>query len=560
MKKRADSGKRIADRPATPAGSAPSSIRSPLSAFKVRAGQREFERGVDAHRVSGLVARRQYGKTTIASRIALKKMMRTPGHTIVFGSVKLDLGREIVRKEAEAMQKAFALLAAQAAQANSLLEVADTTRASQLSTRNSQLSPDDFADLYEHSRLEFRLWHDRTTYSRTKVVALTPAAVGETGDLILDEVGRVRNFREVWEAVSPIIASNPQFRCLLTTTPPPDDAHYSFELLAPPLGAELGINPQGNWYRSDLGVWVLRLSAEDAYADGVPLYDDDTGAPISPAESRQRASDKDAWDRNYACQFTIGGTAACGLLQLDTAQRRGVGQCALFQIQDDRDYDEALPWLAQHLGAGAVGLGFDVATTTKGTSNPSVLAVAEQAGQETILRAVLVWKTTDPRLATERLRRVVETVRARPEGGRARKLCVDATGERYFAQALRTALGSEIPVELVIASETVELPGMDEPLTMKQWLGGRLVAQLDDNHLTLPPERYLKVDWRLVRKEKGQLVCEPDVDGKHGDTFDGAKLALHALTSHHEARPIQVFERTRASRVLAGRRERSLVG
>src|SRR5262249_34577644 len=33
--------------------------------FKVRAGQREFERGVEKHRVCGLLARRQYGKTTI---------------------------------------------------------------------------------------------------------------------------------------------------------------------------------------------------------------------------------------------------------------------------------------------------------------------------------------------------------------------------------------------------------------------------------------------------------------------------------------------------------------
>jgi len=67
-----------------------------LGPRKPRAGQIEFERGVDLHRVTGLVARRQYGKTTIAARIALKKMMRIPGHTVVFGSVKLDLGREIV--------------------------------------------------------------------------------------------------------------------------------------------------------------------------------------------------------------------------------------------------------------------------------------------------------------------------------------------------------------------------------------------------------------------------------------------------------------------------------
>jgi hypothetical protein len=281
----------------------------------------EFERGVDLHRVTGLLARRQFGKTTTAGRISLKKMMRRPGHTVVFGSVKLDLGREIVRKEAEALQKAFALLADQAAAAETLLDVVDDEKGRSV----AKVNIDDWSDLYEHSRLEFRLYHSRTIYSRTKVVALTPSAVGDTGDLILDEVGRVKNFQAVLEAVMPIISSNPEFRCIYTTTPPPDDSHPSFDLLAPPIGAELPVNPRGNWYRSELGVWVLRITAWDAYVDGVPLYDDDTGAPITPEESRRRAPDKDAWDRNYGCKFVLGGASACGSQQIDTAQRRGVG-------------------------------------------------------------------------------------------------------------------------------------------------------------------------------------------------------------------------------------------
>jgi hypothetical protein len=235
--------------------------QSTKGAFKVRSGQRKFERGVEQHRVSGLLARRQYGKTTIAARIALKKMMKQAGHTVVFGSVKVDLGREIVQKEAGELQRAFGLLALQAEELETKLDAVDEHGKSV-----AEVSPDDWSDLYEHSRLEFRLYHSRSIYARTKVVALTPDAVGETGDLILDEVGRVKNFRDVLEAVMPIIASNPEFRCVYTTTTPPDDAHPSFDLLAPPLGAELPINPKGNWYRSELGVWVLRVTAEDAYA------------------------------------------------------------------------------------------------------------------------------------------------------------------------------------------------------------------------------------------------------------------------------------------------------
>ena len=179
------------------------------------------------------------------------------------------------------------------------------------------------AELYEAQRLEFRLKFSNSIYSRTKVVALTPDAVGETGDLITDEVGRAKKFRETCEAIKPIISSNPDFRWLITTTPPPDDTHYSFELLAPPVGYNPEPNPSGNTYTSELGVFVRRVTAYDAELDGVHLYDDDTGAIITPAQSRAADHDKDAWDRNYAVKFVVGGTAAVSLLILETAQARG---------------------------------------------------------------------------------------------------------------------------------------------------------------------------------------------------------------------------------------------
>lgn len=497
-----------------------------MPSFRERAGQVAFERGINKHRICGFLTRRQYGKTTTAARIALKKMMKTPGHDVVFGSVKLDLGREIVRKEAAAIRQAIALLSGEAEAAKGLLQTVDSKTGKSIAT----IGQDDFDEVYEAQRLEFRLYHSKTIYSRTKVVALTPDAVGETGDLILDEVGRVKKFRDVWEAVKPIISSQPQFRCTLTTTPPPDDSHYSFELLAPPIGAEFPVNPAGNWYRSDLGVWILRVTAWDAYADGIPLYDDDTGEPVDPDTARKRDPDRDAWDRNYGVKFVMGGTAACGLLQLDTARTRGIGECACIIIEDDSDMQRAVEFLTAHLGPGPVGLGWDLATTEKETSNPSAFAVVERRGVELIDRLVAVWKTKDPDIAIDRARAVINAVKGRKEGGPARRLCIDATNERYFASDARKQFAAELPVELVVASETVERPG-NEPMTMKQWQGSLLVGELDDNHLTLPPERYLKDDFRLVKKEKGNFVCVADPDGKHGDTFDATKLGLHALLS-----------------------------
>jgi hypothetical protein len=498
--------------------------------FKVRAGQREFERGAELHRISGLLARRQWGKTTIAARIALKKMMKRAGHTVVFGSVKVDLGREMVRKESAEMQRAFQLLAEQAKAGKALLQVVDGGKPAKGTEGAQAFSADDFAELYEQSRLEFRLYHSRSIYSRTKIVALTPDAVGETGDVIADEVGRVRRFGEVLEAMLPIIASNPDFRAIFTTTPPPDDAHPSFALLGPPIGAELPINPAGNWYKSELGVWVLRVTAFDAYADGVPLYDDDTGAAISPDESRARAHDKDAWDRNYGCRFVLGGTAAVGLLQLDSAQRRGIGRCACVQVNDDLDFDRALAHLREKLGKNPAAVGFDVATTEKEASNPSSVTVMEQEGADAVGVLTVTWKTRDPAIAKERVRRILETVEARPEGGRARRMAIDASNERYFAIEVQREFSALAPVELVVSGESMDVPGQ-EPVNKKTWLGSRWIAAIDDNHAVLPPERYIRDDFRRVRKVKGSFDCELGPNGEHGDTFDSHKLAYHALTS-----------------------------
>lgn len=495
------------------------------AAFKLRAGQRAFMRDLAGHRVVAFLTRRQYGKTTFAAWIALKKMLERKGHTVVFGSVKLDLGREIVRKEGEMLQRVISYISAvAAAETRSLLKIVNADNGKDL----AGIKADDFAEIYESSRLELRLYHDRTVYSRTKVVALTPDAVGETGDLILDEVGRVKKFREVWEAVKPIISSNPDFRCLLTTTPPPDDTHYSFELLAPPMGMEFPVNPEGNTYRSELGCFVRRVSAWDAAADGVMLFDDDTGAPITPDESRARDHDRDAWDRNYGVKFVLGGTAAIGLLVLDTAQARGVGQCEFFQIESDLDMDRACAWIREKTTAGTVGLGWDLATTEKATSNPSAFAVVEQVGNDVYARAILTWKTADPAIARERAWQIIQAVSWRQAGGGARRLCIDATNERNFATDVRREMRGVLPVELLIASESFEQPGT-EPTSLKQYLGARLVGIADDNHLVLPASRYVREDFRLVKKDRGNFACEPDGQGRHGDTFDAVKNAIHAL-------------------------------
>ena len=473
---------------------------------------------------------RQTGKTTNLSDCSLFAMMKTPGRLVTFATATLLLGRELIMKDAATFQAALRDMHARASAARMDLQIHDHDKPN--TNLTDKITPDDFTELFEARRLEFWLYHDRTTASRTQVIAPNVAtARGWSGEVYLDEIGDIPDFGDLFTAMQPIISSDPDFHLVMSGTPPKDDTHASYPFFLPPIGVEFEAHAAGHEYENEYGIPVHRVDIHDAVEAGKKVYHLVSGEQITPQDDRRTAPDKDGWDRNYGLSLKAGGTAAIGLLQIDTAQRRGVNQCAFFSIDSDGDLDEALAFLVEHLGPGPVGIGFDVATTTKQLSNPSSLTVREKVGVEKFNRVILIWKTTDPKVAKERIGRVIAAVRARKEGGPARRLCIDATNERYFAQDCRDEFGREVPVELVIASETLEVPGEPEPMTKKQYLGSRLVAEFDDNHEILPPERYVKEDFRLVKKERGQFVCEPAPNGAHGDTFDSTKLADWALTS-----------------------------
>jgi hypothetical protein len=489
-----------------------------------------------------LLWERQSGKSTTLADMSLGEMVRRRDHTCVYASASLLLsreivlkqsqragacGRELVEQEAAMLQKATQDWAATAASGGMLFQTADAARDKVL----GKLSLADYASLFEEQRLEFRVYHDDTSYSRTKVIAPNVATARSwSGTVFLDEIAFIPDLKELMVAVLPITSTDPEFKLILSTTPPEfDDTHYSYELLAPPAGIEFAPHPRGNWYESESGISVHRADAFDTQLAGKKVFDIRSGAEITPAEALERAPSREGHRIAHLLAWLAGGSAACDLLRLRVAQERGVGKCAFFEIDSDAAFESALKWLAEHLDANAkVGLGFDVATTNKGTSNPSALAVAEEISPEITIRALLVWKTRDPEVARERLRRVVETIAARP-GGPARALAVDATNERYFAEDLRKQFEALLPVELVVSSQSYEKPGLDKPTRWKEYLGEQYVALMEDNHLTLPPEAYVRADHRLVIKDRGRFVCEPDSQGRHGDTFDAAKLSVYAL-------------------------------
>ena len=495
---------------------------------KMRSGQRRLFQLVEQYRLLGFIARRQYGKTTTCANIALMKMMKNRDHTVIFGSAKLNLSREIVRKEAAVFEKA--INAAQSRIEAGKLQLADDKTGRGL----GNLTSDDFADLFEHSRLEFRYYHTRTSYSRTKVVALRPDTVGETGDLMCDEVGRIGNWKDVWEAVEPIVASNPQFRILLLTTPPPDDAHYSFEQLAPPPGMTFPVSPNGNVYESVKGVTCLRVDAWDAYADGVTLFDTKTAKPVTPEESRRRAFDKDAWDRNYGCLFITGGTAAVGLIKLMESMDRGERAGCAFALDDLPSGWQRLFDLSQ----GPIGIGADPATTEGETSNPFGIAVTQQIAGRYVTKLILSFKSADPKKPKGILRELCTTLKPRA-------LAIDATSEVYWATEVREELEPICTVILVKNSEKTDVMG--ERVLFKTYLGNLLVNAIDEDRVDLPKSPEVKDDFRLVKKMKGGFDNALDsATGRHGDLFDGTKLSVHALvegTEEAKADAVQVGAR-----------------
>lgn len=260
-----------------------------------------------------LLWRRQGGKSFTLACKALDRMMARRNHLCVFCSASITLGSEFIRKEAEVWQTVMGKYR-KAAEANE----------QKFESNADGLDLDAVCDLFEHEKLETRIYHDRTTFSRSRVVAPNPAtAVGWTGDVFMDEVGRMPEFKELMEALLPIFENNPEFILRMATTPPPDDSHYSFELFQPPVGHEFEANAKGNYYDSPSGVLVHRADAWDFQLAGRSLFHPKTSEPVTPEQHRALSFDKTAWDRNYGLHFIHGGTAAISVPALLRAMAQG---------------------------------------------------------------------------------------------------------------------------------------------------------------------------------------------------------------------------------------------
>lgn len=179
------------------------------------------------------------------------------------------------------------------------------------------------------------------------------------------------------------------------------------------------------------------------------------------------------------------------------------------------------------LTEGPLGLGLDLATTEKGTSNPSALAISQRSAGLVIFRLILAWKTSDPDVTRAIVALVLDQLSAADvANARARRLCIDASNETFFASDLRSKFGGRVPVELVKGGQ--KLKHRNEELDAKTLLGNLLVALLEDGLVRLPADEFIATDLRLVKREAGGFVADTGPGGEHGDVFDACKLSYWA--------------------------------
>jgi hypothetical protein len=485
---------------------------------------------------------RQCRKSTALAVIAFDELSRGPHRSVIAASASLLVGSELVGKSVSTVERAAVVVREAAAfQAGLVASLGACEAALRLVAADRQssfeyrsLGGDEFTDLYRAGRLELRLYHDRSAYSRLQIIAPNPAtARGWTGTVLRDEAAFTPAGleAELQEAVEPIMDADPSFRLVSASNLPADDGHPFFLLTMPPAELDFVPSPRGSFYRGQNGILIHRVALADAYLAGHVLYDHHTAAPLTLEQFYAQAVNKGALRRNYQLIHEFGGAAAIDLLALCAAQRRGLAESLLITIDSQADLDRAVAFLGDHLRDGPVGVGLDVATTTRSSSHPSSLTVTEKRGHDHVQVLVALWKERQPQIARERLRQVLEAIGGRGSGGRARRLCIDASNERYFAQETADLFAPLLPTELVVNSSAVQPPVCDLPTNMKTHLGDLYCACFNDNHYTAPADDYYKTDHRLVVKDQGAYLCQPGPEGMHGDTFDSGKLAHWALTS-----------------------------
>lgn len=454
---------------------------------------RPYQLPVFEDRTSGILVlhwSRQIGKSFTLASWAVDRCLTRPGRLVTVLSNSKDNGAEFAVKAAEVLR---------------LLD-----KAFQALDGDSEVEPEAFRESeveYDAMRFEIRIRVEGQT-SRIKVLAANPrTARGFSGDLILDEFAFHENSAAIWEAAEPILSSNPDFLCRISSTG--NGKHNLFYQMA----------TSGKFPLS-------RVPRSLAWKQGVKIYDPKTREAITPDEARASSLDKRAYDQNYECAFTDENMALLTQELISTAERPDVG------IICDQAWTASVIQML-YRAQDSLYCGLDIGRH----HDLSVLSVFEKSGPLYLCRAIL-------RMANMRLpaqQRQLDILCSLP---RFRRVAIDMTGlglglfeyaeEKHgSSRIVGVNFSTSVPVTDRIQAEGRKA----NTVKVTEAMAVDLLGVYEDKRIQHPANQELRDDLRKperVVSPGGKVSIAATRDGAgHADHFWSFALAIKAASGSH---------------------------
>ena len=510
---------------------------------RVRIALRPYQQAIFDDRSSGILIlhwSRQIGKSFTLAAWAVDRLLTRPGRLVTVLSNSRENGAEFVAKCAE---------------------VCHLNGTEYESVDKSQ------GVRFQNMRMEVRV-RANGKVGRIKVLAANPrTARGFSGDLILDEFAFHEDSAAIWEAAEPILASNPDFLCRIASTG--NGKHNMFYRMtagahAPEENRSSSLIPADDERRlaqisgsqpgigvSTLGFKVSRVPRTQAYAMGVPIYDSNTRAPITPEEARAQALDKRAYDQNYECAFADENLTLLSHELISAAERDDAGficeqdwqnvvlrpsPCSFSSSSSSSISIHPPTFTLTHSldflrsCTGPLYVGFDVGRKV----DLSVITVLEDLNGLKIVRGIL--RMQNLRLPEQQLR-LGEICRL----PKFRRAAIDMTGLGLglFEYAQKEFGSSRIYgvnfSTTVPATRTVALEGRKrETVRVTEALAMELLQVYEDRRIRHPADARLRDDLRKPEKittpgGRVSIAATRDEAG-HADHFWSFALAVEAAS------------------------------
>jgi phage FluMu gp28-like protein len=418
---------------------------------------------------------RQIGKSYTLAAWAVYRLLTRPGRLVTVLSNSRNNGAEFVTKVTE-----ICVLLGQ------VMESID-------------LAPH---ETFDNMRMECRIKVKGKT-GRIIVLAANPrTARGFSGDLILDEFAFHENSAAIWEAAEPILSSNPDFLCRISSTG--NGKHNLFYQFA-----TSGEFP------------VSRVPRSLAFAQGVKVYHAVTRKPVTPDEARAAASDKRAYDQNYECAFADENMA---LLSHDLINGADDPLCGV--ICEEMWSPAAVSMLYRCIGP--LYFGFDVGRNR----DLSVISVIERLGRTLFVRAVL--RLENMRLPAQQERLAYLFSLPRLTAG-----CIDMTGlglglceyaqDKYGQRIRGINFASTVPLTKRLALEGRK----KETVRVTEAMATQLLSHYEDRSIRHPTDTRMRDDLRkperIVSPGGNVSIAATRDEAGHADHFWSLALAVHAM-------------------------------